>query len=217
LERTRFVDRLTRGVADVPFSNSKAHVALGRHPDTPILGLKKDHVVVSTEDPERAATLYGGAARARTWCSDRTHKEWGQLIFFRCGDLIVEIVPGRSAGATTPTTHVGSDMAVADIDAARERLVAGSGEPPRFASAVTRHAGVRPARRHRRHQTCFWNGPRSRCLSLFACLSRDKSRAVSQTMPRVLLRHRIIHRATVWQEKNTTQLLPNPFGGQSAS
>jgi catechol 2,3-dioxygenase-like lactoylglutathione lyase family enzyme len=90
--------------------------------DTPILGL--DHVVVSTEDPERAATLYG-ARLGLDMALDRTHKEWGQLMFFRCGDLVVEIVRRPVAGGDhTHDKLWGLTWRVADIDATRQRLVA---------------------------------------------------------------------------------------------
>ena len=62
----------------------------------PVLGL--DHVVISTDDPERAAALYG-ARLGLDMALDRSHADWGRLMFFRCGDLIVELVqrPGAHA------------------------------------------------------------------------------------------------------------------------
>jgi catechol 2,3-dioxygenase-like lactoylglutathione lyase family enzyme len=120
-KRTRATTELTRGVrmffleltAERP--RSAATVA------TPVLGL--DHVVVSTEDPDRAAALYG-ARLGLDMALDRTHQDWGQLMFFRCGDLIVEVV--RRPGATGDRLHDrlwGLSWRVADIDAARRRLV----------------------------------------------------------------------------------------------
>src|ERR1700691_5621500 len=57
-----------------------------------------DHVVISTGDPERAAALYG-ARLGLDMALDRSHPDWGRLMFFRCGDLIVEVVhrPGKDA------------------------------------------------------------------------------------------------------------------------
>jgi catechol 2,3-dioxygenase-like lactoylglutathione lyase family enzyme len=49
-----------------------------------------DHVVVATADPERAAALYG-ARLGLDMALDRSHPDWGRLMFFRCGDLIVEV------------------------------------------------------------------------------------------------------------------------------
>ena len=49
-------------------------------------------------DPERAAALYG-ARLGLDMALDRSHPEWGRLMFFRCGDLIVEVAhrPGKEA------------------------------------------------------------------------------------------------------------------------
>jgi catechol 2,3-dioxygenase-like lactoylglutathione lyase family enzyme len=88
----------------------------------PILGL--DHVVVSTEDPERAAALYG-ARLGLDMALDRSHQEWGQLMFFRCGDLIVELVKRPVAGGDQSHDKLwGLTWRVADIEAARARLSA---------------------------------------------------------------------------------------------
>jgi catechol 2,3-dioxygenase-like lactoylglutathione lyase family enzyme len=120
-KRTRAATELTRGVRmfflelDGERPHSAATVA------TPVLGL--DHVVVSTEDPERAAALYG-ARLGLDMALDRTHQDWGQLMFFRCGDLIVEVV--RRPGATGDRLHDklwGLSWRVADIEAVRTRLV----------------------------------------------------------------------------------------------
>ncbi len=66
--------------------------------DAPITSM--DHVVVSTSDPERAAALYG-ARLGLDMALDRSHPEWGRLMFFRCGDLIVEVAhrPGKDVRA----------------------------------------------------------------------------------------------------------------------
>ena len=58
-------------------------------PASSVSGL--DHVVVTTAQPERAAALYG-ARLDLEMALDRTNPEWNsRLMFFRCGDLIVEI------------------------------------------------------------------------------------------------------------------------------
>src|SRR5262249_49696135 len=88
----------------------------------PVIGL--DHVVISTGDSERAAALYG-ARLGLDMALDRTHQDWGQLMFFRCGDLIVEVVRRPVAGADTLVDKLGGlSCGVDDIDAARQRLVA---------------------------------------------------------------------------------------------
>jgi catechol 2,3-dioxygenase-like lactoylglutathione lyase family enzyme len=81
-----------------------------------------DHVVVATADPERAAALYG-ARLGLDMALDRSHPDWGQLMFFRCGDLIVEVV--HRPGKDTDTAHDrlwGLSWRVADADATRARL-----------------------------------------------------------------------------------------------
>jgi len=121
-KRTRASTELTRGVRMffLELAGERPHSAATS--DSPILGL--DHVVVSTEDPERAAALYG-ARLGLDMALDRTHQEWGQLMFFRCGDLIVEVVRRPVAGADQAHDKLwGLTWRVADIDAARERLIA---------------------------------------------------------------------------------------------
>jgi catechol 2,3-dioxygenase-like lactoylglutathione lyase family enzyme len=82
-----------------------------------------DHVVIATADPERAAALYG-ARLGLDMALDRSHPDWGRLMFFRCGDLIVEVVnrPGKDAD-TKHDRLWGLSWRVADIDATRARLV----------------------------------------------------------------------------------------------
>jgi catechol 2,3-dioxygenase-like lactoylglutathione lyase family enzyme len=83
-----------------------------------------DHVVISTGDPERAAALYG-ARLGLDMALDRSHPDWGQLMFFRCGDLIVEIVhrPKDQATDKTRDSLWGLSWRVDDIDATRARLL----------------------------------------------------------------------------------------------
>jgi catechol 2,3-dioxygenase-like lactoylglutathione lyase family enzyme len=86
--------------------------------------LSLDHVVVSSHQPERAAALYG-ARLGLDMALDRSQPEWGRLMFFRCGDHIVEIV--QRPGQTDPTvndTAWGVTWRVADMDATRARLAA---------------------------------------------------------------------------------------------
>src|SRR5205807_1263735 len=86
------------------------------------LGL--DHVVVSTADSERAAALYG-ARLGLDMRLDRSHQDWGQLMFFRCGDLTVEVVRGSVASADPKCDKLwGLSWRVADIDASHARLAA---------------------------------------------------------------------------------------------
>ena len=121
-KRTRVATDLTRGVRMFflePAEDRPCSVAISA---SPILGL--DHVVISTEDPERAAALYG-ARLGLDMALDRSHHEWGQLMFFRCGDLIVEVVKRPVADADLTHDKLwGLSWRVADIDATRARLVA---------------------------------------------------------------------------------------------
>ena len=83
-----------------------------------------DHVVVATGDPEQAAALYG-ARLGLDMRFDRSHPDWGRLMFFRCGDLVVEVVhrPGNDLDATRDRLW-GLSWRVADADGTRARLAA---------------------------------------------------------------------------------------------
>ena len=121
-KRTRAATDTTRGVRMffLELAQERPHSAATAA--APILGL--DHVVVSTEDPERAAALYG-ARLGLDMALDRSHQDWGQLMFFRCGDLIVEVVRRPVAGADQTHDKLwGLSWRVADIDATRARLAA---------------------------------------------------------------------------------------------
>ncbi|SDH90318.1 MULTISPECIES: VOC family protein [Bradyrhizobium] len=85
-----------------------------------------DHVVVSTPDPERAAALYG-ARLGLDMALDRSHPDWGRLMFFRCGDLVVEVTHRPAKPAPAPLDLQkdrlrGICWRVADIDATHARL-----------------------------------------------------------------------------------------------
>jgi len=121
-KRTRAATELTRGVRmfflELEGERPRAKAVV----DSPVTGL--DHIVVSTEDSERAAALYG-ARLGLDMALDRTHHDWGQLMFFRCGDLIVEVVRRPVAGGDATRDKLwGLSWRVADIDAARARLMA---------------------------------------------------------------------------------------------
>ena len=121
-KRTRAATDLTRGVRMFFLELVQERPRSVANSAAPILGL--DHVVVSTEDPERAAALYG-ARLGLELALDRSHQDWGQLMFFRCGDLIVEVVKRPVAGSDQAHDKLwGLSFRVADIDAARTRLLA---------------------------------------------------------------------------------------------
>lgn len=121
-KRTRAATELTRGVRMFFLELAQERPRSAAISAAPIIGL--DHVVVSTEDPERAAALYG-ARLGLDMALDRSHQDWGQLMFFRCGDLIVEVVKRPVAGGDQTHDKLwGLSWRVADIDATRARLVA---------------------------------------------------------------------------------------------
>jgi catechol 2,3-dioxygenase-like lactoylglutathione lyase family enzyme len=119
-KRTRAATDTTRGVRlfFLELANERLHSPPSG--DAPITAM--DHVVISTGDPERAAALYG-ARLGLDMALDRSHPDWGRLMFFRCGDLIVEIVhrPGVEADPARDKLY-GLSWRVADIDATRARL-----------------------------------------------------------------------------------------------
>lgn len=86
-----------------------------------------DHVVVRTPDPERAAALYG-ARLGLDMRLDRSNPDWGtRLMFFRLGDLIVEVAHDLKAGVSDgPDSAWGLSWRVPDPEAAHARL-AGAG------------------------------------------------------------------------------------------
>jgi catechol 2,3-dioxygenase-like lactoylglutathione lyase family enzyme len=122
-KRTRAATDATRGVRLFFLELAKERPLSVRTTTASITAL--DHVVIATADPERAAALYG-ARLGLDMALDRSHPDWGRLMFFRCGDLIVEIVqrPGKDAIADTARDRLwGLSWRVADLDATRERLV----------------------------------------------------------------------------------------------
>ena len=84
-----------------------------------------DHVVVRTPAPERALANYG-AKLGLDLRLDRTAPKWGsRLLFFRCGDLTVEIAHDLKAGVSDAPDDVwGMTWRTDDIDAAHARIAA---------------------------------------------------------------------------------------------
>jgi catechol 2,3-dioxygenase-like lactoylglutathione lyase family enzyme len=120
-KRTRAATEATRGVRMFFLELAKERPLSVRTIPASVTAM--DHVVVSTADPERAAALYG-ARLGLDMALDRSHADWGRLMFFRCGDLIVEVV--HRPGKDTDVKHDrlwGLSWRVADIDATRARLV----------------------------------------------------------------------------------------------
>lgn len=82
-----------------------------------------DHVVVRTAAPDRALANYG-AKLGLDLRLDRSAPEWGsRLMFFRCGDLIVEIAHDLNAGVSDAPDNIwGFTWRTPDIAAAHARL-----------------------------------------------------------------------------------------------
>ena len=88
-----------------------------------------DHVVVRSPNPERAIALYAGRL-GLSLRLDRTEPAWGaRLLFFRCGDLIVEVVHDLKAGVRDgPDRLWGLSWRVPAIAEAHSRLKGASVE-----------------------------------------------------------------------------------------
>ena len=125
-KRTRAATDATRGVRLFFLELAKERPLSVRTAPASITAM--DHVVVSTGDPERAAALYG-ARLGLDMALDRSHPDWGRLMFFRCGDLVVEVThrpakPGDKKVDAAQDRLRGICWRVADIDATRARLAA---------------------------------------------------------------------------------------------
>jgi catechol 2,3-dioxygenase-like lactoylglutathione lyase family enzyme len=119
-KRTRASTEATRGVRLFFLELAAERPRSAETADAPITAL--DHVVISTGDPERAAALYG-ARLGLDMALDRSHPDWGRLMFFHCGDLIVEIVhrPGSAVDPAHDRLY-GLSWRVDNADATRARL-----------------------------------------------------------------------------------------------
>jgi catechol 2,3-dioxygenase-like lactoylglutathione lyase family enzyme len=84
-----------------------------------------DHIVVGTPDPERAIVLYG-ARLGLDLRLDRSNPDWdARLLFFRCGDLIVEIAHRLSGGrGDGPDRFMGFSWRSKEPEKTRQRLSA---------------------------------------------------------------------------------------------
>lgn len=84
-----------------------------------------DHVVVRTPNPERAIAFYAGRLGLDLRL-DRSNPQWGaRQLFFRCGDVVVEIVHDLKKGVSdAPDRLWGLAWRVPDIVKACARLKA---------------------------------------------------------------------------------------------
>jgi Blr2834 protein len=93
----------------------------GAEAATAVSGL--DHVVVRTPDPERAIALYAGRL-GLSLRLDRSEPAWGaRLLFFRCGDLVVEVAHDLKGGVGDGADRLwGLTWRVPEIGGAHARL-----------------------------------------------------------------------------------------------
>ena len=84
-----------------------------------------DHVVIRSGDPERATALLAGRLGLELRL-DRSNPAWGsRLLFFRCGDLVVEVSHELAAGITDALDSLwGLTWGVPDVAASHARLEA---------------------------------------------------------------------------------------------
>jgi len=82
-----------------------------------------DHVVVRSSNPERAIALYAGRLGLDLRL-DRSNPDWGsRLLFFRSGDLVVEIAHDLQKGMSdSPDQLWGLSWRTPDVARANERL-----------------------------------------------------------------------------------------------
>jgi catechol 2,3-dioxygenase-like lactoylglutathione lyase family enzyme len=82
-----------------------------------------DHVVIRSPDPERAVALYAGRL-GLSLRLDRSEPAWGaRLLFFRCGDLIVEVAHDLRVGVSGgPDRLWGLSWRLPDLAGAHARL-----------------------------------------------------------------------------------------------
>lgn len=122
-KRTRTAVEATHGTRlfflELAGERPKSHAVA----EAPITGL--DHVVIATGEAERAAALYG-ARLGLDMTLDLSRPDWGvRLMFFRCGDLVVEIVHHlHGANSGGPDRLWGLSWRVTDIEATQGRLAA---------------------------------------------------------------------------------------------
>jgi catechol 2,3-dioxygenase-like lactoylglutathione lyase family enzyme len=84
-----------------------------------------DHVVIRSPNPERAIAFYAGRLGLDLRL-DRSNPAWGsRLLFFRCGDLVVEIANDLNKGVSdAPDELWGLSWRAPDVAKANERLKA---------------------------------------------------------------------------------------------
>ena len=123
-------DRLTLAAAathHVPIAliqrNDPPTASMLKGSDEPASISALDHVVVRTPNPERAIALYAGRLGLDLRL-DRSNPKWNaRLLFFRCGDLVVEITHDLKKGVSdAPDELWGLSWRTPDIGRCHSRL-----------------------------------------------------------------------------------------------
>ena len=86
-------------------------------------GIRLDHLVIRSADPERTVALLAGRLGLELRL-DRSNPAWGsRLLFFRCGDLVVEVSHDLAAGlGEAPDSLWGLTWGVPDVAGCHARL-----------------------------------------------------------------------------------------------
>jgi catechol 2,3-dioxygenase-like lactoylglutathione lyase family enzyme len=125
--RTRAAGAATHGVRLFFLAREAERPLSPAQDDAPVTALER--VLVATQQPDRAAALYG-AKLGLDMRLDLARPDWGlRLMFFRCGDATLEVAhrlagDGVAAAAAAPDRPAGLSWRVADAGAARARLAA---------------------------------------------------------------------------------------------
>ncbi|WP_431267046.1 VOC family protein [Dankookia sp. P2] len=101
------------------------HLLLTRPGAAAASATRLDHAVIRSGDPERTIALLAGRLGLELRL-DRSNPAWGQrLLFFRCGDLVVEVSHDLAGGITdAPDSLWGLTWRVPDVGATHARLEA---------------------------------------------------------------------------------------------
>jgi len=134
-------------VAQDPDAERRPSPNAAAEQDAAVTGL--DHVVVRSPNPERAIALYAGRL-GLSLRLDRSEPAWGaRLLFFRCGDLIVEVAHDLKAAVSDgPDRLWGLSWRVSDIAKAHARLRAAGVEVSDIRTGRRPHTQVFTARSH---------------------------------------------------------------------
>jgi catechol 2,3-dioxygenase-like lactoylglutathione lyase family enzyme len=135
-----------------------------------------DHVVIRSPNPERAVALYAGRL-GLSLRLDRSEPEWGvRLLFFRCGDLIIELAHDLKGGiGDRPDRLWGLSWRVPDIAMAHARLRAARVDVSDLRVGRRPHTRVFTARSHTAGAPTLMIGPDPQTRTLAGDTSSEVS------------------------------------------